>query len=121
MRIRVLAAFLLVAIMATSAHAGRIFGDIKTNGKPVPEGVLVTLQSVIGTDAKGKGEAAPVDSTTTDKVGSYKFMVKGEGKCKLTVLYDKQPVSIDVFSYKEATRYDLILEKKDGKYSLRRK
>ena len=26
-----------------------------------------------------------------------------------------------VFSYKEATRYDLVLEKKDGKLCLRRK
>ena len=121
MRIRVLGALLLLAISSTSAHAGRIFGDIKTDGKPVAEGVLVTLQPVVSADAKGKAGLGPADSTTTDKLGSYKFMVKGEGKCKLTVLYDKQPASIDVFAYKEATRYDLILEKQDGKLVLRRK
>ena len=121
MRIRVLGALLLVTILATSAQAGRIFGDIKTDGKPIPEGVLVTLQPVVPADSQGKAEAAPIDTTTTDKVGSYKFMVKGEGKCKLSVVYDKQTVSIDVFSYKEATRYDLLLEKKDGKLTLRRK
>ncbi len=121
MRIRVLGALLLLAIMTTSAQAGRIFGDIKTAGKPVPEGVLVTLQPVIAADDKGKTGLGPADSTTTDKVGSYKFMVKGEGKCRLTVVYEKQPAAIDVFSYKEATRYDLILEKKDGKLALRRK
>ena len=48
-------------------------------------------------------------------------MVKGEGKCTLTVVHEKQAAELVVFSYKEATRYDLILEKKDGKLSLRRK
>ena len=47
--------------------------------------------------------------------------VEAKGKFTLTVVYDKQPVEFVVFSNKEATRYDLILEKKDGKPSLRRK
>jgi hypothetical protein len=62
-----------------------------------------------------------VDSTVTDKFGSYKLTVKQEGKCVLTLLYEKQALSLDVFSYKEATRYDLVVEKKEGKLSLRRK
>jgi hypothetical protein len=64
---------------------------------------------------------AVVDSTRTDKFGSYKLMAKDEGKFILTLVFEKQPVSLEVYSYKDPTRYDLILEKKDGKLSLRRK
>jgi hypothetical protein len=120
MRFTMPAALLLLALATTPAVAGRIFGDIKTDGKPVPAGVLVTVQA-IKLDAKGKPEGTPIDSTLTDKVGSYKFMVKDEGKCKLTVVYEKQSPSLEVFSNKEATRYDLILAKKDDKLELRRK
>jgi hypothetical protein len=121
MRFTLPAALALVALAATDAVAGRIFGDIKIDGKPVGVGVLVTLQPVSKAAADKKAESAPIDTTQTDKVGSYKFMVKEEGKYKLTVLYDKQSVPIEVFSSKEPTRYDLILAKKDGKLELRRK
>jgi len=121
MRFPIFLALVLLAVSSVPAQAGRIFGDINFGGKPVPQGALVTLQAVLKTDGKDKPAPAAVDSTTTDKVGSYKFMVKEEGKCKLTVLFEKESASLEVFSYKEATRYDLILEKKDGKLSLRRK
>jgi hypothetical protein len=55
------------------------------------------------------------------KFGSYKLTMKEAGKCVLTLVYQKQALTLEVFSYKEATRYDLIVEKKDGKLSLRRK
>jgi hypothetical protein len=103
---------ILVAV-APAASAGRIFGDIKLDGKPLPEGVKVRVSA--------PGSTTVADTTTTDKFGSFKLMVKGEGKCTLTVVHEKQPVELAVFSNKEATRYDLILEKKDGKTSLRRK
>jgi len=132
---------LLLALSVSSASAGRIFGDIKLDGKPLPEGVPVRITVPVAGDAakdaeakgdakgaEAKGEAkdkpakaALADSAATDKFGAYKLNVKAEGKCTLTVLYEKQPVSLEVFSYKEATRYDLILEKKEGKFTLRRK
>ena len=131
---------LLLALTASSASAGRIFGDIKMDGKPVPEGLRVRISQAVAEAAEkdaakgeAKGEAkseakaakgpqlAPIDTCATDKFGAYKLNVKTEGKCMLTVLYEKQPVSLEVFSYKEATRYDLILEKKEGKLALRRK
>jgi len=127
MRRLILAAAILVLLLPVSnAFAGRIFGDIKMDGKPVPEGIRVKITAPLPAET-GKTEAAkpkPVviaDSTATDKFGSYKLTVKDEGKCVLTVVIDKQPVALEVFSYKEATRYDLILEKKEGKLSLRRK
>jgi hypothetical protein len=112
---------LLAVFWSTTANAARLFGDIKADGKPLPKGVVVTLQLIGKPDAKGKPVAGPIDTTTTDEGGSYKFTVKDEGKCTLTVLYEKQPITIDVFSYKEPTRYDLILEKKEGKLTLHRK
>ena len=120
---------LLVCLAATNAFAGRIFGDIKMDGKPVPEGLKVTIAmapapaSPAQPNAKEPAKTAPaaVDTSVTDKFGSYKLNVKEEGKCILTLLYNKQPVSLEVFSYKDATRYDLILEQKDGKLSLKRK
>jgi hypothetical protein len=122
---RIVFVFLAVAVClgASNAFAGRIFGDIKLDGKPVPAGLQVMIAvappSVPG--AKPKPGSAPADTTATDKFGSYKLTMKDEGKCILTLLYEKQALTLEVFSYKEATRYDLIIEKKDGRLSLRRK
>jgi hypothetical protein len=121
-RIAILAGALFVCLAASNASAGRIFGDIKLDGKPVPAGLTVKIAVVppaASPDAKPKPVLA--DTTVTDKFGSYKLGVKEEGKCVLTLLFEKQPVSLEVFSYKDATRYDLILEKKEGKLTLKRK
>ncbi len=115
---------LIACLAASNAWAGRIFGDIKQDGKPVPAGLMITIAlapPANASAAKAKPAATPADTTTTDKFGSYKLNVKEKGKCVLTLVYDKQALTLDVFSYDEATRYDLILEKKDGKLSLRRK
>jgi hypothetical protein len=115
----------LAALLAASnASAGRIFGDIKMDGKPVASGLMVTVALAPPAAAPGAKPApapAPVDTAITDKFGSYKLTVKQEGKCVLTLVYEKQAVTIEVFSYKDATRYDLVLEKKDAKLSLKRK
>ncbi len=119
-RMTVVPLVLLALLLAGSAQAGRIFGDIKMNGKPVPAGLMVTIAPAPPAGAKAKAPA-PTDTTLTDKFGSYKLTMKDEGKCVLTLVYEKQPVSLEVFSYKDATRYDLILDKQEGKLSLRRK
>ena len=114
----------LLCCAAPDAFAGRLFGDIKQDGKPVRAGLTVTIATALPPStpgAKPKPATILADSTATDKFGSYKLNAKGEGKLVLTLVYEKQPVTLEVFSYKEATRYDLILEKKDGKLSLRRK
>lgn len=103
----------LAAAFSTNASAGKIFGDIKLDGKPLPEGIKVRVTR--------PGTSAVADSTATDKFGSFKLTVKEEGKSVLTVVYDKKPLELAVLSNKEATRYDLILERKDGKLILRRK
>ena len=103
----------IAAVSATNVSAGKIFGDIKIDGKPLPEGVKVRVTR--------PGTGAIADSTATDKFGSYKLLVKDTGKSVLTLVYDKKTLELPVFSNKEATRYDLILEKKDGNLILRRK
>ena len=123
-RIVITSLALLVCLAASNAFAGRIFGDIKLEGKPVPAGLPVMIAVAPPASAPGakpKPAPAPADTTATDKFGSYKLTMKDEGKCILTLLYEKQALTLEVFSYKEATRYDLILEKKDGRLSLRRK
>lgn len=112
---------LLVCLAATNAFAGRIFGDIKMGGKPVAAGLKLSIALAPPATAPAAAVPAVIDTTRTDKFGSYKLSVKEEGKCILTLMYEKQPVSLEVFSYKEPTRYDLTLEKKDGQLSLRRR
>jgi len=102
-----------LVVLSTNAFAGKIFGDISMDGKPVAAGIKVSITR--------PGAAAIADTAVTDKFGSYKLMVKEEGKSTLTVLFAGKPLELAVFSNKEATRYDLVVEKKDGKLSLRRK
>ncbi len=108
----------LALLIASPALAGRIFGDITMDGKPMPEGVIITITLPL---AAKDSTAAGADTTKTDKVGSYKLNVKGEGKCLLTLSFAKESAQLAVFSYKVATRYDLIVEKIAGKLTLRRK
>lgn len=119
--IATLALILAACLPAGPAAAGRLFGDIKLDGKPLPAGVPVTIALAAAPGAGAKAGPTAADSTATDKFGSYKLTVKGEGKCVLTIVYEKRAVTLEVFSYKEATRYDLILERKDGTFTLRRK
>jgi len=103
----------LLLVLSTNAIAGKIFGDISMDGKPVAAGIKVRITR--------PGATAVADTAVTDKFGSYKLMVKEEGKSTLTILVEGKPLELAVFSNKEATRYDLVVEKKDGKLSLRRK
>ena len=120
MRLKLSLALLIVAVAVTGANAGKLFGDVRKGDKPVAAGVLITLQPAAREGDKGEA-AGPIDSVMTDKVGSFKVTVKGEGKYMLTVHDGKQKAVLEVFSYKEPTRYDLVLEEKDGKLTVRRK
>jgi hypothetical protein len=121
MRKHASAALMLIALGATSAYAGRLFGDVKIAGKPAPENTLITIQAAPKDPKDPKEAPAPIDSVKCDKVGSYKVMAKNEGKYTLTVFVDKKTAKLEVFSFKEPTRYDLLVEEKDGKLTVRRK
>lgn len=106
--------FLIVAfallLPASRVLGGEVYGTITEGSKPVPAGVKVEI-----------GASGHVYSAETDKFGSYRIYVKEKGKCTLTVRTKDQAPVIDLYSYDKSTRYDWVLETKDGKLSLRRK
>ena len=91
--------------------AGEVFGKIVVGDVAVGEGTAVTVQC-------GDKAYPPVK---TDKTGNYHVVVKEAGKCTLGVQHDGQTASIAIVSFDDAVQYDLVLEKKDGKLSVRRK
>jgi hypothetical protein len=93
------------------ASAGEIYGSIKEGKKSVGKGVTVEIIA-----ASGRRYV-----TKTDKYSSYRLYVRERGKCILKVYYNGQSPQIQVHSYKGPVRYDLVLEKRKGKYILRRK
>ncbi len=105
-----IAVLLALLFFASPLLAGEVFGTITEGNKPVAAGVKIEI------GASGKTYAGQ-----TDKFGSYRVIVKEKGKCTFTIRIKDQAPSVDLFSYDRATRYDWILETKDGKLSLRRK
>lgn len=101
---------LALLLFVSPMVAGEVYGTITDGRKPVAAGVKVEIA------ASGK-----VYTTETDKFGSYRIVVKEKGRCTLTVHVNEQSPSFNLFSYDKSTRYDWILEIKDGKLSLRRK
>ncbi len=103
----VLACLVLAASFAT---AGEVYGTITDGNKPVAPGTKVEIV------AAGHTYAA-----VTDKFGSYRVVVREKGKCTLTIHANGQTASAELFSYDKSTRYDWILQTKEGTLSLRRK
>lgn len=99
---------LLVASLLFSPPAGSIFGDVRLGDKYLPE-LLLTL--TCGAESvQGK----------TDQAGSFRLTVKSGGRCSLGVSYEGQTASLDVVVFDKPAQYRLVLELKDGKYTLRR-
>lgn len=101
---------LALVMSASLCRAGEVFGTISENNKPVGEGIKVEVT------ASGK-----LYTVETDKFGSYRFFVKEKGKASLSVTANDQSAKATIFSYEKSTRYDWVLETKDGKLSIRRK
>jgi hypothetical protein len=102
---------LLILLFVPPVLAGEIYGSIEVNGKPVGPGVEVAIEC--------NGTTRP---TKTDEIGSYRLYSKEKGKCTLTVKFGNEPFpSIEVYSYENTVRYDLVLEVSNGRYSLRRR
>ncbi len=99
---------LFVLAAPALASAGEIYGSIREAGKPVKEGLKVEVVCA----------ETPV-AVETDTYGAYRLFVQEEGKCTLTVTIGDEKPSIAVHSFEDSARYNLILEKKDGKLTLR--
>ena len=99
---------LCLAISCATVLAGEFYGTIKDGGKPVKAGTKVDVKC-----AKG------AYSAETDNLGSYRLFVPEQGKCALSVRSGDVSSQMTVHSFEDSTRYNLVLEKKDGKPSLR--
>ncbi len=100
----------MIGICAGQVHAGEIFGALKIDGKSAGKGLKIGIKS-----------AARPYSAQTDNYGSYRCFVQEKGKCTFTVHVEKDSASTEIFSYAGSTRYDFGLERKDGRYTLKRK
>ena len=101
---------LLVICSISMAQGGEIFGSVKADGKLVGKGVKIEVQS-----------GTKVYKTETDNYGSFRCFITDKGKCVLKVAFGGASPTLEVYSFAGSTRYDLLLDKKDGKYQLRRK
>ena len=99
---------LCLAVPGTTALAGEIYGTIKEGGKPVNAGTKIEVKC-----AKGSFSAE------TDKLGSYRLFVQEQGKCALSVKSGDSAPQMTIHSFEDSARYNLVLEKKDGKPALR--
>ncbi len=100
---------LIFFLSPSMSQAGEIYGTIKEGGKPVGPGVKVTINS---------GEKSY--SRETDKYSSYRAYVRETGPVTITVDYKGQKSSMDASSYEGPVRFNLVLEQKNGSYSLRK-
>lgn len=107
MKILALSVLMLLASSGL-ATAGEIYGSITEGGKPLAEGLKVELSC-----------GAEKVAAQTDKNGAYRLFAQEEGECTLTVTIGAETPSITVDSFEDSARYNLVLEKKDGKYTLR--
>jgi hypothetical protein len=105
---KVFLAMLCLAISCTTALAGEIYGTVKEGGKPIKAGTKVEVKC-----AKGSYSAE------TDKLGSYRLFVQEQGKCTLSIQSGDGSPQMTVNSFEDSARFNLVLEKKDGKSSLR--
>ncbi len=105
---RMIAAAALSLAVVSPVFAGEIFGTIKNEGKTVGEGIKVEV--VCG---------AKTYTAETNKFGAYRLVAQEQGKCTLTVTVGAEKPSLAIHSFEDSVRYNLLLEKKDGKVTLR--
>lgn len=104
---RVLALAAVVATMSAGPF-GEVLGDVRVGDEYVAD-AAVALKC-----------GAEVVKGRTDKRGSFRLSAKASGKCTLSVTHDGQSPSVDVVVFEAPARYRLLLEQKDGTWTLRR-
>jgi hypothetical protein len=101
---------LLVLAIAPCA-AGEVYGKVFLGTESVGDAASVAATC---------GETS-YPAVRTDASGSYHLMVKETGKCTLSVTYSEETATLAMSSYDEGVQYDVVLERKDGKLTARRK
>ena len=100
--------FVALIFCAASSFGGEIYGTIKENGKPIAKDVEVTI--ALNGNSTGK----------TDEFGSFRIFVSGTGPCSIAIKLRDTPISGQIQSYSKPTRFDMVVEKNNGQYSLQR-
>jgi hypothetical protein len=126
----IVAAFGLVVLICSTAQADMVYGVIKADGKVVGKGIKVEVltdttvsdSTVSDTTVSDTtvSDSNVIDSTTTDEKGAYRLMIKGRQEVVFRITYGGQTPTIRVFTYDRPVRYNIILEKVDGRYRARR-
>ena len=100
-------------LLAPLAFAGEIYGSIEVVGGS-NAGLTVEITHI---------STGGSYHTTADNYGSYGVDVDGRGRCSLRVkmLNGSYTTPIEVYSYENPQRYDLVIESRNGEYFLRRR
>lgn len=91
------------------AWAGEIYGTLFESGKPLGASAHVKI-SIGGKAYQG----------TSGRDGSYRLYIPDKGRGELKVQVGNQSAIITVFSSDSSVRYDLSLQRQDGKLTLQR-
>jgi len=105
---KVFLAILCLAISCTTALAGEIYGTVKEGGKPVKAGTKVEVKCAKEATARKRTNSDPIACSRPE-----------QGKCTLSVKSGDGAPQMTVTLFEDSARYNLVLEKKDGKASLR--
>lgn len=100
----------LVILICSAVRADMVYGVIKADGKPVGKGVKIEVLV----------KQAVIDSTLTNKKGAYRLMIAGHKEVVFRITYGDQTPTITVFVYDQPVRYNILLERIEGKYRARR-
>jgi len=100
--------FVALIVCAASSFGGEIYGTIKEDGKPIAKDVEVTIK--LNGESTGK----------TDEFGSYRILVSETGPCSIAIKLRDTLISGQIQSYSKPTRFDMVVEKNNGQYSLQR-
>jgi hypothetical protein len=100
--------FVALIFCAASSFGGEIYGTIKENGKPIAKDVEVTI--ALNGNSTGK----------TDEFGSYRIFVPATGPCTVAIKLREISISGQIQSYSKPTRFDMVVDNKNGHYSLQR-
>jgi len=101
----------LIILTCSITQAGMIYGVVNFEGKHVGEGVMLQILSA----------GIVTDSACTDTNGTYQLVTKNQGKISLRIIYEEKPTPpIEGYIYDDPVRFNLILEKKNGAYTVRR-
>lgn len=101
---------MLVALLAiaTPLFAVEFRASISADGKPIPKGVKVDVTC-----------GSKSYSAESDANGNVKLEAPETGKCVLKMTYEGQTPSVEVTLEGAVTHYEIVLERNDGKLTLK--